>query len=80
MIATAYVLVRIEAGKARKIYDELLNIKGVQNVDAVSGPYDFILTAQAPDFNAIGDLILNKVHTIKGVSETITCNVIKFEP
>lgn len=80
MIATAYVLVRIEAGKARKIYDELLNVKGVQNVDAVSGPYDFILTIQASDFNALGELVLNKIHPIKGISETMTCNVIKFEP
>lgn len=80
MIATAYVLVRIETGKARKIYDELLNIKGIQNVDAVSGPYDFIITVQAPDFNAIGNLVVNNIHTIKGISETVTCNVIKFEP
>ncbi len=79
MTATAYVLISVSVGKARQVYEKLLKIPGVQNVDAISGPYDIIATLQGGDFNQIGTLVLDKVQAIEGVVDTITCNVIHFE-
>jgi len=79
MIATAYVLVSVETGKAREVYDELSNLEGVQKLDAVSGPYDLVATIQGADFNAIGTLVLDRIQAIKGIIDTITLNVLKFE-
>ncbi len=79
MIATAYVLISVEAGKAREVYDELSKLEGVQNLDAVSGPYDLVATIQGADFNAIGTLVLDRIQAIKGITDTITLNVLKFE-
>jgi len=80
MVATAYVLISVSAGKAKKVYNQLHNLEVVQHVDAISGPYDLIATIQGPDFNALANLVLDKIHTIDGVTDTITCNVISFEP
>lgn len=80
MIATAYVLVNVSAGKARSVYNELLDLENVQHVDAIAGPYDLIATVQAGDFNAIGNIVINTIQQIEGVTSTITCNVIRFEP
>jgi DNA-binding Lrp family transcriptional regulator len=79
MTASAYILVSISVGKARQVYEKLGKIPGIQNVDAISGPYDLIAMAQGSDFNEIGKLVLDKIQGIDGVVDTITCNVIRFE-
>ena len=79
MVATAYVLISVEAGKAREVYDELSKIDGVQHLDAVSGPYDIVATIQGADSNAIGIIVLDRIQAIKGITDTITLNVLKFE-
>ena len=78
-MASAYVLIKVEAGRGREVYNELMRIKNVQHVDAVTGPFDLIAIFQGVDFNEIGQIILSQVQTLKGVKETLTCNVLKFE-
>lgn len=79
MIATAYVLINVAAGWTKKVYQKLALTDGVVSVDAISGPHDLIATVQASDFNAIGRLVLDRIQTIEGITDTTTCNVIHFE-
>jgi DNA-binding Lrp family transcriptional regulator len=79
MIATAYVLINIESGRARKVYDQLQKISNVTHISAVTGPHDLIVTIQGTDFNVLGRMVLDKIQTIDGVEKTLTCNVIEFE-
>ncbi|HID93028.1 MAG TPA: Lrp/AsnC family transcriptional regulator [bacterium (Candidatus Stahlbacteria)] len=79
MIATAYVLIKVAAGKARQVYDKLSKLKGVQHVDAITGPYDIISIVQGTDFSTIGRMVVDQIQTIEGITDTITCNVISFE-
>lgn len=79
MVATAYVLISVRAGMARKVYVDLTKISGLQHLDVVSGPYDMILTLQGSDFAAIGRLVMDKVGQIDGVTHTLTCHVIPVE-
>lgn len=79
MIATGYILVSVQAGQTKKVYQQLAHTEGVVSVDAISGPYDIIATVQASDFTAIGRLVLEKIRPIDGITNTITCNVISFE-
>ncbi len=80
MTATAYVLINVAAGRAKKVYDELVKIKGIQHVDPITGPYDLVATAQGNDFNVIGNMVMSSLQKIDGITGTITCNVIKIEP
>ena len=79
MIATAYVLIKVEARMARKAFENIVKVNGVQHVDLVSGPYDIIAVVQGSDFMHIGRLVLDKLHHIEGVADTITCAVIPVE-
>lgn len=79
MVATAFILITVAHGMARKVYEQLSKINGVVQVHAIAGPYDIIATIQGSDFNAIGNLIINKIQPIDGIERTITCNVIEFE-
>jgi DNA-binding Lrp family transcriptional regulator len=48
-------------------------LTGIDNVDAVTGPYDIIAIVAAPDLNAVGDLVTSQIHTINGLVRTVTC-------
>ena len=73
MATKAYVLVETAVGKTRDILAALKEISGIENVDAVTGPYDLIITIQANDLNAVGDLVTSRIHTVGGIVRTTTC-------
>lgn len=79
MIATAYVLISVGPRMARKVYEALGRMQGVQQVDVVSGPYDLIAVVQGGDFLHIGKLVLDRIQHIDGVTDTVTCSVIPVE-
>ncbi len=80
MRASAYILINVEAGKAAEVYKKLEKLKEIKHIDAVTGPYDIIVTIEGDDHSAIGRFVIEKIHKIKGVTHTITCYIIKFEP
>ncbi|MEO0074680.1 MAG: Lrp/AsnC ligand binding domain-containing protein [candidate division WOR-3 bacterium] len=79
MNATAYILITVAHGTAKKVYEQLSKIKEITHVHAISGPYDLIAMIQASDFNTIGNIIVDKIQPIDGIERTLTCNVIQFE-
>lgn len=79
MVATAFILITVAHGMARKVYEQLTKIPGIVQVNAIAGPYDIIAIVQGSDFNAIGKLIIDKIQPIEGIERTLTCNVIEFE-
>ncbi len=73
----AYVLVKIEAGRAKEILDRLRIIPSVERADAVTGPVDLIVQVTAEDPRALAELIFRSIQTISGVKETDTRIVIE---
>jgi len=73
MATKAYVLIDTAVGKTRDVVAALKALEGVKAVDPVTGPYDVILVAEAKDLNTIGELVTRKIHTIPGISRTVTC-------
>lgn len=69
----AYILIETAVGKSRDVSNSLLGLSGVTTVDPVTGPYDIIAVVEAPDLNAVGDLVTRKIHTIVGIGRTVTC-------
>jgi len=79
MRASAYVLVNVHAGKGRKVMDLLAKFRNVSEAEAISGPYDLIVSVSGSDYNEIGRFVIEKLQSIEGVEKTLTCNVINFE-
>jgi DNA-binding Lrp family transcriptional regulator len=73
MSAKAFVLIETAVGKTKEVVSILNQMKGLKSVDTVTGPYDVIAVIEAEDLNEIGDLITGKIHTIEGISRTVTC-------
>ena len=69
----AYILMETAVGKSRDVAAELRSLSWVHAVDSVTGPYDIIAIVEAPDLNAVGDLVTSQIHTINGIARTVTC-------
>lgn len=74
----AYVLIETAAGKTKAVKSGLTKLKdssksSVSNLDAVTGPYDFIAVVVGPNIDAIGRLVTDGIGAIDGVTRTTTC-------
>jgi len=72
----AFVLLEAKPGKALNVTQQVAKIKGVKASYAVTGPYDVIVHAEAPDFKSIAQLVA-KIQGLASVGRTITCTVIE---
>ena len=72
----AYVLIETAAGKTKNVKKALARMRSashVLNLDAVTGPYDFIAVVSGATLDAIGRLVTDDIGTIDGVTRTTTC-------
>jgi DNA-binding Lrp family transcriptional regulator len=76
MKARAYVLVETAVGKTKAVVTSLRKMEGIESVDTVTGPYDVIAVVEADTLNEVGDIITARIHTIDGISRTVTCLVV----
>ncbi len=75
MTTRAFILIETAVGKTKEVVAALQKLEGVVSVDPVTGPYDIVAVAEAPELNAIGDLVTSKMHTIPGITRTVSCLV-----
>jgi len=74
----AYVLIQTEVGKAAVVAREIAQISGVTSAEAVTGPYDAVVFAQADDVDSLGKLVVAKIQAVDGITRTLTCPVVKL--
>jgi len=73
VLAKAFVLIETAVGRTKEVVSILNKMEGLKSVDTVTGPYDIIAVLEAENLNKIGDLITGKIHSIEGISRTVTC-------
>lgn len=73
----AYILIQtaVNAGHVAK---EIRSVEGVEAADDVSGPYDVIVSASAPDMDALGQLVVAKIQSVDGITRTLTCPIVEL--
>ena len=74
----AYVLIQTEVGKAAQVAQSVSGIPGVRSSEAVTGPYDAIVHAEADDVDTLGKLVVARIQSIEGITRTLTCPVVKL--
>lgn len=76
VVVQAYILIQTEVGKAAQVAKEIAEIKGVQQAEDVTGPYDVIVRAEARNVDELGKLVVARVQNINGITRTLTCPVV----
>ena len=73
MAARVYILIETAVGRTKEVLTAVRQLEGVKSAELVTGPYDIIAVAETESLNDIGDLITSKIHTVTGISRTVTC-------
>lgn len=69
----AYILIETAIGQTRSVADELRDLAAVESVDTVTGPFDIIAVVAGEDLNAVGNMVTDHIHSINGISHTVSC-------
>jgi DNA-binding Lrp family transcriptional regulator len=75
-VVTAYILIQTEVGKAAQVAKDIIDITGVQQAQAVAGPFDVIARAEAGNIDELGELVVARVQAVDGITRTLTCPVV----
>jgi DNA-binding Lrp family transcriptional regulator len=77
-MVNGFVLISAAPGKEKEVYTEIQKIKEVVELHQLFGEYDFIVKLDAPDFNRLGEIVVDKIRKIPGVIDTKTLTGKKF--
>ncbi len=72
----AYVLIQTEVGKAAPVAEAARANDGVEAADDVTGPYDVIVKASAPNVDDLGRMVVASIQQVDGITRTLTCPVV----
>jgi DNA-binding Lrp family transcriptional regulator len=75
---SAYVLIQTEVGKASQVTKSVGDLKGIVQVDGVTGPYDVIARADSADLDELAKQIVMPIQEVEGVTRTLTCPVLQL--
>ncbi len=73
MATRVYILIETAVGRIKEVLTAVRQLEGVKSAELVTGPYDIIAVAETESLSDVGDLITSKIHTVTGISRTITC-------
>jgi DNA-binding Lrp family transcriptional regulator len=77
-VVTAYILIQTEVGKAAQVAKDIVDIIGVQQAQAVTGPYDVIVRAEARNLDELGQLVVARVQAVDGITRTLTRPIVRL--
>jgi DNA-binding Lrp family transcriptional regulator len=77
-MAIGFVLILVAPGSEKKVFDTMIKWDELQELHPLFGDYDLIAKIQASDYEALSDIVVNKIRSIKGVTETKTLTGAKF--
>lgn len=75
-VVQAYVLIQAEVGRSRDVASAIADIPGVARVDAVTGPYEVVVLAEAPDMDDLGRMVVGRIQHVPGITRTVTCTIV----
>lgn len=71
-MAAAYILVSVEAGRAKDVLGRVRGIEGVRQAHACWGQPDIFAYCEFPDDHTLATVVLDTIHGLEGVRSTET--------
>lgn len=68
----AYILINVLPGQTSSVVKALGQIKEIRTIDPCWGKPDIIAVVDVPDQDALTQLVLSRIHSIEGVTQTDT--------
>ncbi len=71
-MAHGFVLIKTSPGKERAVVVDLLRRGITKNIHTVFGEYDIVLYMSTPDYESLGQKVIEQIRIIPGVEDTLT--------
>ncbi len=71
-MATGFVLISVEPGTEREVFEKVIKIEEVADVHLLFGEYDLIVRVEADNYDVIGEVVVGKLRKVPGVVSTKT--------
>ena len=71
-------MINVAPGSEKRVFDTLIKWDEIQELHPLFGDYDLIAKIHASDYEALSEIVVNKIRAIKGVTETKTLTGAKF--
>jgi DNA-binding Lrp family transcriptional regulator len=71
-MAIGFVLINTAPAHEHEVYNKLSKVPEIVELYPLFGEYDIIAKIEAENFEKLGELVINKIRSIKGVIDTKT--------
>ncbi len=71
-MATGFALLSISPLHEKAIFNALNNISEIAEVHPLFGEYDILVKIDCSDIDEIGDVVIKKIRSLKGIVDTKT--------
>jgi len=77
-VAIGFVLMHVSPLLEYEVFNKLSKVPEVIDLHPLFGEYDLIAKIEAKDYESIGKIIIHKIKTIDGITDTKTLTGIKL--
>ncbi|MBE0521519.1 MAG: Lrp/AsnC ligand binding domain-containing protein [Candidatus Methanoperedenaceae archaeon] len=77
-MAVGFVLINVAPGAEKRVFDTMIRWDEIEELYPLFGDYDLIAKIQAESYEALSDIIVQKIRAMEGVTETKTLTGAKF--
>ena len=77
-MTVGYVLINTAPTKEHIVYNKLLKLPKIVEIEPLFGEYDLIAKVDEEDIEKLGDLVVKEIRTVDGVIDTKTLTGTKF--
>jgi DNA-binding Lrp family transcriptional regulator len=73
-----FILIKAAPALEHEVYNKLLELQIIIDLQPLFGEYDLIAKIEAEDFEKLGELVINNIRSVKGVIDTKTLTGTRF--
>lgn len=77
-MVAAYIFINTAPGTLEQAAPRIAALDGVRSVEAITGPYDAVVQAEASTNDQLGSLVVSRIQKVAGVEKTLTCLVVEL--
>ncbi len=72
LMATGFALLSISPLHEKTVFEELKNIPQIKEIHPLFGEYDILVKMECSDIDQIGETVIKKIRSLKGVVDSKT--------
>ena len=77
-MSLGFILIKASPNLEHEVYNKLLKVQEIIDLQPLFGEYDLIAKIEAGDFEKLGEIVINKIRSVKGVLDTKTLTGTRF--